>query len=128
MELKLNIDCLIDVLFAAEERTGLHHYWDVHYESGEGLNTFTQQEVYYHVQQAVKAGLLESEAEFLDGTIEIADLTITGHLALNSVRNPVVRKKAKSEWLSKVLTGVVDASISGFFSLAAEIAKSALPS
>lgn len=126
MKLKLNIDCLIDVLFAAEERTGLHHYWDVHYETGEGLNIFTQQEVYYHVQQAIKAGLLESEAEFLDGTIEISDLTMRGHLALNSVRNPAVRKKAKSEWPSRVLSGIADATISGFFSLAAEIAKSGL--
>ena len=124
--MKLDVDCLIDVLFAVEANTGPFQYWDVHFESGEGLNAYTQREVYYHVQQAISAGLVQVEAEFIDGTIEISDLTMRGHAALSSVRNPAVRWKAKNEWLSRVLSGLVDASIAGFFGLAAEIAKTAI--
>lgn len=121
--MKLNTDCLIDVLLTVEERTGVCKYWCVRMDSCDELPVYTAEEVYYHVKQAQSAGLIDVSVEFIDGSIEISDLTMRGHLALDSVRKPSIRQNAKREWTSRVLNGIAEASINGFFAVAWEIAK-----
>ncbi|MEA4899292.1 MAG: DUF2513 domain-containing protein [Christensenellaceae bacterium] len=124
--MRLNPDCVRDVLLAAETLAGYEKNWMVTESLPADLLPYTYEEVAYHIRQCVKAGLIEIDREFIDGTFLIDDLTPEGHRRLQLVRNPEVYEKSKAAWLSKVQDGLISGSISGFFSVVSEIVKTAL--
>lgn len=124
--MKLNPDCIRDVLLYAEENADPDDPWIVPKDGESALPLFTAREVRYHVDQCVDAGYLEKDRDWIAGEIEISNLSFSGHQALAAIRNPVIREKAKNEWLSKVQDGLVSASVAQFVSAAAGILKNAL--
>ena len=124
--MKLNPDCIRDVLLYAEDNADPDDPWIIPGSDDSPLPLFTAKEVRYHVNQCVDAGLLSKNPEWIDGSFEITDLTPSGHQALAAIRNPVIHERAKSEWLSKVQDGLVSASAAQFVSVAAGILKNAL--
>ena len=126
--MKLNPDCLRDVLLAIESLAGGEDSpWLFSDDLPPQLLPYTFEELEYHIRQCERAGYIEVGRRFIDQSVEIIDLSFSGHAALDSVRNPEVHRRAKLEWLSSVRDGLVSATVSGFFSFAAEIAKTALP-
>ena len=124
--MKLNPDCIRDVLLYAEENADPDNPWIVPKDGESVLPLFTAREVRYHVDQCVDAGYLEKGDEWITDEMEILNLTFAGHQALATIRNPVIHEKAMNEWLSKVQDGLVSASTAQFVSAAAGILKNAL--
>ena len=124
--MRLNVDCVRDVLLAAESIFDNMESWGVSENLPAQLSPYTYNESVYHIRQCIKAGLLEPGQEFIDGTFMVLDLTPAGHRVLSMIRNPDVYQKAHSSWTEKVRDGLISASISGFFSVASEVLKTAL--
>lgn len=70
---------------------------------------------------------IEIGKQYIDNSFEIVALTMRGYEAMDLIRNPKVYSRAKREWLSSIRDGFVSATISGFFSVAAEIARNLNP-
>ena len=126
--MKLNPDCIRDVLLYAEDNADPDAPWIVPADGESALPLFTAREVRYHVDQCVDAGYLVKSSEWITDEIEISMLSFAGHMALESIRNPVVHEKAKNEWLSKVRDGLISASTAQFVSVAMGILQNAHPS
>ena len=124
--MKLNPDCIRDVLLYAEGNADPDAPWIVPADGESALPLFTAREVRYHVDQCVDAGYLVKSSEWITDEIEISGLSFTGHMALEAIRNPAVHEKARCEWLSKVRDGLISASTAQFVSVAAGILKTAL--
>ena len=124
--MKLNPDCIRDVLLYAEENADPDNPWCVPVDGESALPLYTAREVRYHVDQCVNAGYLVKCRDWIAGEIEISNLSFSGHQALAAIQDPIIHEKAKSEWLSKVQDGLVSASVAQFVSAAAGILKNAL--
>ena len=124
--MQLNPDCVRDILIYAEEFADPDNPWVVSGEINLQVPLYPARESLAHVQMCINAGYLILGNDWIDGSKEINGLTFSGHQALSSIRNPSVHETTKQKWLSGILSGAVSSSISGFFSLAAEIARNAL--
>ena len=113
--MRLNIDCVRDVMLWAEANSDLRHpaiYIDTvlskslaeAYEEVpppipppqfELLTRYDNDELVYHIKYCIRAGLLD-EFTSPDGySICVSDLTPSGHAFLESIRYPVVYDKVK---------------------------------
>ena len=124
--MKLNPDCIRDVLLYAEDCAEPDDPWVVPKDGESALPLFTAREVRYHVDQCVDAGYLVKDSDWIAGEIEISNLSFSGHQALAALRNPAIHERAKIEWLSKVQDGLVSATTAQFVSVAAGILKTVL--
>lgn len=122
--MKLDMDCVRDLLASAEElANGDDSPMRISNDLPATLQQYTPDAVRYHAKLCGKAGYIEIGKQFIDDSFEIVALTMRGYDAMDSIRNPKVYSRAKREWLSSVRDGFVSATISGFFSVAAEIAR-----
>lgn len=113
--MKLNIDCIRDVMLWAEANSDLRHpaiYIDTvlskslaeAYEEVpppipppqfELLTRYDNDEIVYHIKYCIRAGLLDEFASPDGYSIGVSDLTPSGHAFLESIRYPVVYEKVK---------------------------------
>lgn len=113
--MKLNIDCVRDVMLWAEANSDLRHpaiYIDTvlskslaeAYEEVpppipppqfELLTRYDNDEIVYHIKYCIRAGLLDEFASPDGYSIGVSDLTPSGHAFLESIRYPVVYEKVK---------------------------------
>jgi len=105
--MKLDIDCVRDLLLAVEENTGLHKfcYFIDEYLMNKSCAAIdadpehlpeyqaalqerhSNSKILYHAKYCVKAGLIESTGS-LDGyRITVTDLSVEGHELLNNIRS-----------------------------------------
>ena len=126
--MKLNPDCLRDVLLYAEEHAEEYEPWVVSNQIPAELLPYTFTEIEYHTRQCVAAGFLAMGSDFIDGSFEILSVAPAGYRAVEAVRNPSVHAKAKSEWPSLIAREIVSGTVSGFVSLAMGILQNAVPS
>lgn len=123
--MKLNLECVRDLMLTVESlANGENDPFELCEDLPGQLQPYIFEEVEYHLHQCCDAGYIELGNQYIDGSCEIYGLTWRGHDALAAIMNPDAYHKAKSEWPTRVLDGLVSGSIEGFFSLAAEIAKS----
>ncbi|MBQ6968064.1 MAG: DUF2513 domain-containing protein [Lachnospiraceae bacterium] len=116
--MKLDIDCLRDVLICVEDNTGLHQpcvFYDVPvmekscsllekekpdipgYQA-ELIEKYKGSDiVFYHVLQCVEGGLISRVEDTAPYEAVISGLTFEGHDFLGNMRNPKIMK-----WISKV--------------------------
>lgn len=100
--MKRNMELVRDILIQVEEHDSKRPF-QLTAEEG---NPFTQEEIDYHLQLMINAGLIEGKAQnFLGGAvlIHIRGLTWQGHDFLDAARNDKVWEKANEAAESKGL-------------------------
>ncbi|MFW5670239.1 MAG: DUF2513 domain-containing protein [Acetivibrio ethanolgignens] len=113
--MKLNPDCVRDILLTVEENTGFNKEMDFsEHSSYELLNQYSSDEVFYHIKQCEASYLIEEVRWFLGGSCSISDLTPRGHEFLTNIRNDSIWKKA--------LTKGTGASLSILMEIAKQVA------
>ena len=86
--MKLDIDCVRDILLTVEENTGYNEYMTVSEMSinYDLLKKYDGNKVMYHIIQSAKANLIDAEQVDLAGNIMIKDLTPYGHKFIANIR------------------------------------------
>ena len=109
--MRLNPDCVRDILLTVEERSS--YLRAVEYKYGDPrfskLNTYSKEEVAYHIQQCEKANLIHGVSIYgLGDSADIIDLTPEGHQFLSNIRENKIWNGVK-EIAGKVGTSSLDA-------------------
>ena len=96
--MKLNPDCIRDILLAVEDTTDYYHQFEyvAHENVHERLKEYTHDEIVYHIHQCKLAGLLHGcNITVSAGYITIEDLAPAGHEFLANIRKNSVWEKVK---------------------------------
>lgn len=121
--MKLNPDCVRDILLSAEDKCDFLKPWDYHNgETNFYLKNYSHEEIAYHIRQCELSRLLEA-VEYNNGGdwITITDLTPDGHKFLADIRSDTVWKDVKEvskkvgssslASLSQIASGIISAII-----------------
>lgn len=120
--MRLNPDCIRDILLTVEENTGygtsMHYDDDTSYEY---LESYTHDEVMYHIRQSEFSNLIIKVSYFIGGGCLINDLSPMGHEFLANIRSDTNWNKTKDiaknvgsyslDALSKIATSVITSMI-----------------
>lgn len=94
--MKLNPDCIRDILLYVESETDLDTFVEMAPESiPSGLSIYSFSELAYHVKQAELSGLLKVLSWYLDGSFLIEYLLPPGHQFLSDIREDTNWNKTK---------------------------------
>ena len=97
--MKLNPDCIRDILFAIESLSKPHSLLtsDQLYQTS-FLSKYTSEEIYYHLQQLDWSGYIitPNHNKTIDGTFIVNDLSPTGHEFISNIRQDNNWSKVKS--------------------------------
>ena len=124
--MKLNPDCVRDILMRIEEITDATTGFEYPDDCDDLLKKYSDNELRYHICQCDMSGFFTSCKEDMTGTIEIIDLHPKGHELIAKIRDnnnwgkvkkglSVVRDYSLSA-LSAIAEGVTSAAISSYFS------------
>ena len=94
--MKLNVNCIRDILLTVEEECDFETPWEYQEDSPppKFLADYTHKEIVYHINQAQKSDLICGVEYFECGSdIYISDLTPKGHEFLSNIRNDTVWKR-----------------------------------
>jgi len=103
--MKLNMDCIRDILITVEEHSDFYNQTEYKAEEPfETLSAYSHEEIIYHIRQCDNYGLIY-EVHYYDGGAhaDILDLTPSGHDFLANIRNSSVWKKVLSKAASASL-------------------------
>ena len=78
--MKLNIDCIKDILTIVEEKDSLYLPDEC------TLLDYSTKEITYHVKQCISCGLFDVVRKYVDGGIRVVDLSPKGHEFLEGLR------------------------------------------
>ena len=98
--MKLNINCIRDILLTVEKNCDFETPWEYQEDSSDSefLSNYSHEEIVYHISQAEKSDLIDGVDYFECGSdIYISDLTPKGHEFLANIRNDTVWKKVLSK-------------------------------
>lgn len=85
--MKLNPDCIRDILLLVESETSLSDFLDIEpYNLHKSLSHYQPDEVMYHVKQCELSNLLYVNSWYLDGSCLVKYLTPEGHQFLSNIR------------------------------------------
>ena len=104
--MKLNQDCIRDLLLYLEENLKLNDYLSI---SNISLKNYSSEELLYTADKLYEAGYLKCSRKVYDNTdlmIFVSSITYTGHQFLDNIRDDKVFAKTKS-----VLSGFKSVSI-----------------
>lgn len=96
--MKLNADCIKDILISVEANTGYNiflSYPDEH-ANCPNLDKYTAEEIMHHINQCEKSRLVDIQSRDLSGNINISDLSPKGHEFLANIRKDTIWNKTKS--------------------------------
>lgn len=126
--MKLNPDCIRDILLTVEEKSGYNKPW-IYYCDGcqpELLSRYSSDEIGYHIVQCAKSELIDG-LKYYDGgeSLLISDLTPEGHEFVANIRSDNNWNKTKSilknvgseslDSIKQVATGVITSLIQAQF-------------
>ncbi len=95
--MKLNPDCIRDILITIEDNTGFGKYMSYNLNSTYYLlQKYTFDEVRYHIDQCELSNLITKVNKFIDGSCLIQDLSPSGHQFLADIRSDNNWNKTKS--------------------------------
>ncbi len=95
--MKLNPDCIRDILITIEDNTGFGKYMSYNLNSTyDLLQKYTFDEVRYHIDQCELSNLITKVNKFIDGSCLIQDLSPSGHQFLADIRSDNNWNKTKS--------------------------------
>lgn len=104
--MKLNQDCIRDLLLYLEENLKLNDYLSI---SNISLKKYSSEELLYTADKLYEAGYLKCSRKVYDNTdlmIFVSSITYTGHQFLDNIRDDKVFAKTKS-----ILSGFKSVSI-----------------
>lgn len=119
---KLNPDCIRDILLAVEDKSsyGKLIFSDELFKST-FLSSYSEKEVLYHTRQLAWSKLLEQTDFYLDNSFSVLDLSPQGHEFLNNIRSNDNWNKTKEfsnkagslaiSTLQSVASSIISASI-----------------
>lgn len=85
--MKLNPDCIRDILLYVENNTDLSYPAQISpFQIPDELSSYPSDEVMYHIKQAELSGLLDVSSWYLDGGCLIKYLLPDGHQFLANIR------------------------------------------
>ncbi|MBV1817304.1 DUF2513 domain-containing protein [Bacteroidales bacterium MSK.15.36] len=94
--MKLNPDCIRDILLTVEENTSYGKFMsydtDTEYER---LKTYSDKEVMYHIKQCELSNLITKVSYYMDGGCLIHDLSPKGHEFIANIRTDTNWNKTK---------------------------------
>lgn len=97
--MKLNPDCIRDLLFAIEElSTPNSIIFSTNLSCIESLSNYSNDEILYHLQQLAWSGYIVTpdKNKYVDGTFLINDLSPIGHEFISNIRKDTNWNKVKS--------------------------------
>lgn len=122
--MKLNPDCIRDILLTVEDVTSPHVFMNYPDEYPR-LSNYSQDEVIYHIKQCDMSGFFTKVSWYIGGGCSIIDLTPDGHKFIADIRSDNVWNKTKDiaknvgsfslNTLSQIATNVITELISGKF-------------
>lgn len=116
--LKLNPDCIRDILLTVEENTGYGTFMNYDADTSyEYLEAYSHDEVMYHIRQCEFSNLIIKVSYFIGGGCLIHDLSPMGHEFLANIRSETNWNKTKDiaknvgsyslDALTKIATSVI---------------------
>lgn len=122
--MKLNLDCVRDILFTVEENTNSISSMTYHPgDEFERLEPYSIDEIRYHIMQCEEFGLIRKVNRMLDGTFVIRDLSPEGHMFLADIRSDANWEKTKT-----IAQKVGSNSMSAIIKIASELISSYIKS
>ncbi|MTK08443.1 MAG: DUF2513 domain-containing protein [Hungatella sp.] len=122
--MKLNPDCIRDILLVVEEHSDFLHATEFKYRVAgfESLNKYSVEEIAYHAKQCEMSQLIYNVSFYDCGnSIDIRDLTPKGHEFLANIRSDTIWNDVKEisvkvgtkslSALSQIASGVIGALI-----------------
>ena len=108
--MKLNPNCIRDILIAVEEHSDFHHQTEYKEESPfNSLSAYSHEEIIYNIRQCEDSGLIYDVHYYSGGThTDIRDLSPKGHEFLANIRNDSVWKKALSKGIGASLPILIE--------------------
>lgn len=100
--MKLNPDCIRDVLLTVEENTGFHTVMEIdedNYTQYQQLKKYKYEEVAYHIIQCNLSGYFTDFAARIDDSYMIVDLSPKAHEFIANIRSDTNWKKIKEKAL-----------------------------
>lgn len=97
--MKLNPECVRDILFTVEDKTDSENYFAFPSELPESelLLKYSEEEVRYHINQCDMSGLIIVKGKDMDGNMSVMDLTPAGHEFIADIRNDTVWNNVKDK-------------------------------
>lgn len=93
--MKLNPDCIRDILICIEENTTYNDEFVFHESEDKYLTEYSIDVVQYHLRQCYHIGFFTDYVENLVGDITIEDLSPLAHQFLADIRNENIWNKTK---------------------------------
>lgn len=126
--MRLNMDCIRDILLTVEERSAYRSmiFFPHVKEQAERLATYSDDEILYHVRQCDQSGLLFGVRYAPNETIIVQDLRPEGHSFLSDIR-PISAWKRAKEIATDVGATALDVMINIASQVTAELISSRLP-
>ena len=126
--MKLNPDCIRDILLCVEANTDLQHFLSIGPQDiPEEISQYSLDEIMYHIKQAELSGLLIAPSWYLDGGCMIKYLLPSGHQFLSDIREDTNWNKTKEiaktvgsnslDALKQIATEVISSVIKNQFRL-----------
>ena len=120
--MKLNPECIRDILLLVEDITSLGTFLRIESENiPETLNKYNFDEITYHIKQCELSGLFSKVDWFLSGSCMIHYLSPAGHQFLSDIRSDNAWNKTKQiagnigansiDTIKQIATGVITALI-----------------
>lgn len=103
--MKLNPDCIRDILLTVEEKCDFSHFW--YYTKGSSdsiyLSSYSHEEIIYHISQCDKSELIDGVHYYDGGTsVLVADISPNGHEFLANIRTETVWNKIKAKGVASI--------------------------
>lgn len=95
--MKLNPDCIRDILFYVEEKTDLNHH--IVFTNELVIQVFpkyTPNEVFYHLRQCEMSNFFQKSSRDLDGNHSVSYLSPIGHQFIANIRSDNIWNNVKS--------------------------------
>lgn len=125
--MKLNPECVRDLLIDVEENTDIHHsiIYDLKSPTDGRLSRYSVCELEYHLEQCYLSGYFVGWIVYSGREVEVSYLSPTGHAFLDSIRSDNVWNRTKAvaaqlgTWsldaLGKIAVNVVSEIIKSHF-------------
>ena len=117
--MRLNPDCIRDILLTVEALPNLHtslYVTEDNYKEHERFCEYSFDEITYHANQCKCSGLLTECNVYINDTFEIFDLSPAGHEFLANIRTDTIWKDVK-----KIANNIGSKSLSAILQIASSV-------